>query len=321
MLLRPLAQVVTRVGGNGNAFLDALDVDPSEGLDAFVEAGRVDAALDAIAKERGDDALGLTLAEAAAMYPLGFFDHLVWPGATIREALTRSKRFYGLLTSRSVLSFDEKDATATLAQVTAKGAPRGTVLTEMAFGSVVLRARAAAGALRVRDVRFIHARCAPASRYAAVFDAPVQFESTTDAIDVDRAELDRTLGTADPIAAAALEAQAIRMTKAIGLDERFLETAREGIRRALGGQEQSLTSVARALRISERTLQRRLQEHGTSLRTLVDEVRKDIATKKLREGTSTAVLAYELGFATTQAFHKAFVRWTGSTPGAFRAAK
>lgn len=321
VLLRPLAQVVGRIGGDGARFLADLEIDPEESIDALVDAALVDATLDALASERGDPALGLTLAKAAAIHPLGFFDHLVWPGATVREALARSKRFYGLITTRSVLSLDEVGEVVTLGQTTPTGAPRGTVLTEMAFGSVVLRARQAAGAFRLREARFVHPRAAEPARYEEVFEAPVRFEAGSDAIDCDRAELDRTLGTADPIAAAALEAEATRMTEARGHDERFLDAVRGGVRRALGGQEQSLGGVARALGISERTLQRRLNEHGTSLRTLVDAVRKDVATRRLREGASTTVLAYELGFATPQAFHKAFLRWTGSTPGAFRSGK
>jgi AraC-like DNA-binding protein len=312
VLLRPLAQVIARIGGDSAQFLKDLGVDASSPEDAQVDAALADRVLAELGAARGDPAFGLTLARTAVTYPLGFFDHLVWPGATVRDALERSSRFYALLTSRSTLVLEERDGSATIVQRIATGAPRGTVLTEFAFASFVLRARRAAGTLKVRALRFMHT--ADLAIYTDLFDAPVTFGEREDALDLDSIELARVLGTADATTARVLEEQAVRMTKAPS----FLDGVRDAIRRGLREPNNDLPALAETLGISERTLQRRLSEHGTSLRDLIDDVRKEEAIRLLRSGASAAEIALEIGFARPQAFHKAFVRWTGVTPGAFK---
>jgi AraC-like DNA-binding protein len=131
-------------------------------------------------------------------------------------------------------------------------------------------------------------------------------------------ELDRALGTADAVAASALEAEAVRRSESLAPRDPFLDRVRAGIAADLRDTTKGLPELARDLGVSDRTLQRRLREHGTSLRELLDDVRKEVALRLLREGASATTVAYELGFGRPQAFHKAFVRWTGQTPGAFR---
>jgi AraC-like DNA-binding protein len=71
--------------------------------------------------------------------------------------------------------------------------------------------------------------------------------------------------------------------------------------------------------MSERTLQRRLGGEGTSVQALLDEVRHRISLRQLAESRqSIAEISYLLGFAEVRAFHRAFKRWTGSTPAVYR---
>ncbi|MEV4443287.1 helix-turn-helix domain-containing protein, partial [Streptomyces sp. NPDC049577] len=65
---------------------------------------------------------------------------------------------------------------------------------------------------------------------------------------------------------------------------------------------------------------RRLRQEGTSYRLLKDQARRDAALSSLAQGAEPiAELAARLGFSEDTAFHRAFRRWTGSTPGAYRA--
>ncbi|MBU3868565.1 helix-turn-helix transcriptional regulator, partial [Streptomyces sp. 4503] len=80
-----------------------------------------------------------------------------------------------------------------------------------------------------------------------------------------------------------------------------------------------LPEVAARLAVSPATLRRRLREEGTSFQELKDTVRRDEAVSSLTEGAEPiADLAARLGFSEDTAFHRAFRRWTGSTPGAYR---
>lgn len=77
--------------------------------------------------------------------------------------------------------------------------------------------------------------------------------------------------------------------------------------------------AAAALHHSLRTLTRRLADEGTTFQALKDELRRDTAIRRLTTSdTPIAVIGQELGFEDPNAFHRAFKKWTGSTPGAYR---
>jgi AraC-like DNA-binding protein len=79
-------------------------------------------------------------------------------------------------------------------------------------------------------------------------------------------------------------------------------------------------NIARKMKMSVRTLGRRLEDEGTTYRLLLDEVRKELAHSQLvRLDVSIPEVACLLGFSDVTAFHRAFKRWTGQTPGSYRA--
>lgn len=93
---------------------------------------------------------------------------------------------------------------------------------------------------------------------------------------------------------------------------------RETLQRALPVWP-DLGTTADALSMSGSTLQRRLAAEGTSFQALKDELRRDLAIVRLNSSAvPLAQLAYELGFADSPAFQRAFKGWTGSAPGAYR---
>lgn len=89
----------------------------------------------------------------------------------------------------------------------------------------------------------------------------------------------------------------------------------------LKGEVPSLAAIAAELAMSERSVQRSLNEEATSYREIVDEVRKNLALAHLaRPGTTATDVAWLLGFSEPSAFTRAFRRWTGSPPSQFRPA-
>ncbi|GAB2823215.1 AraC family transcriptional regulator [Streptomyces daliensis] len=104
-------------------------------------------------------------------------------------------------------------------------------------------------------------------------------------------------------------------------DTTVAEQVRHALVRALreGVRLPELGTVAARLAVSPATLRRRLRAEGTSFQSLKDAVRRDIALASLASGHEPiAQLALRLGFSEDTAFHRAFRRWTGTTPGAFR---
>jgi len=72
--------------------------------------------------------------------------------------------------------------------------------------------------------------------------------------------------------------------------------------------------------MGERTLRRRLRQEGVTFRGVLDATRAELAQSCLRDHRVTiAEVAFLLGFSEPSAFLRAFKRWTGRTPAAFRA--
>jgi AraC-like DNA-binding protein len=67
------------------------------------------------------------------------------------------------------------------------------------------------------------------------------------------------------------------------------------------------------------TLRRKLADEGTQFRSILNETRRDLAITYIRDTElSFGEIAYLLGFASAEAFQRAFKRWCASTPGEFR---
>ena len=79
-------------------------------------------------------------------------------------------------------------------------------------------------------------------------------------------------------------------------------------------------SIASAVHMSTRSLQRRLREEGTSYRELLEETRRELATQYMRQSNlSVNEITYLLGFSEPANFTRAFRRWTGRSPTQYRA--
>ena len=80
-----------------------------------------------------------------------------------------------------------------------------------------------------------------------------------------------------------------------------------------------METVCRKLGSSSRTLQRKLREEGTSYQELLEETQRDLSEFYLQKPeTAICEVAYLLGFSQPSAFNRAFRRWTGLTPKAYR---
>jgi AraC-like DNA-binding protein len=102
-------------------------------------------------------------------------------------------------------------------------------------------------------------------------------------------------------------------------EDSFIELVRRAIQDRLTGQRPSMDVISEALHMSSRTLQRRLQESGSSFQRVLDEARHQMARYYL----SNSVLelneaAYLLGFEDPNSFGRAFRTWEGVPPGDWR---
>jgi len=97
------------------------------------------------------------------------------------------------------------------------------------------------------------------------------------------------------------------------------EQAKGILKRLLAGEKPRLEDVAVEMRVSARTLQRRLLEEGMTFHNLVEEARREMAQHYLRQ-TSLELneTAYLLGYEDPNSFIRAFHKWEGTSPGEWR---
>ena len=170
--------------------------------------------------------------------------------------------------------------------------------------------------------RMMTKRPAPAGCGAAAlgfWTAPVQFEREAYGLAFDGALAGRPLGRpAGELAAdAALHNRILELIESRRL---ILETpsVEDEVRRALRDGLPDQGSVARRLGLSVATLRRRLATTGQTFRGLQQELLNERAQARIREGLLLAEISEELGFSDLRAFTRAFRRWNGRTPSAFR---
>src|SRR5277367_2468609 len=94
---------------------------------------------------------------------------------------------------------------------------------------------------------------------------------------------------------------------------------RRRLRQCLSGDVPDFEELALELKMTSATLRRRLQEEGASYQSIKDQLRRDLAISYLSHSTRSVMdIALELGFSERSAFHRAFRKWTGASPGEFR---
>lgn len=246
-------------------------------------------------------------------------EYAVRSSSTLREGLRTLARFSRLVSTERPYRFHEEPCGKTMLLLESERHP-DVIFAEFALGFVLQLGRETTGVNWSPDaVHFRHAAKNERLLYERFFGAPVLLEQEKDALVLDPEVLELPLRGADPALHRVLE-RYLRTELETVEPARSLELeVRASILRALSDQDVSLDSVAAHLGLSPRVLQKRLQQAGTSFQELLDRVRESLAKRYLLQPTlSLAGTALALGYSDVTAFHRAFKRWTGLTPGDFR---
>ncbi len=198
---------------------------------------------------------------------------------------------------------------------------RSRHLTEFILGVWVVKGRRAVGQpYPIEEVHLRHPAPRDTAPYRRLFGVEPEFGADEDALVLTRATLGLPLVGADPLLARTLVPQLDHELRALGGTIVFVDDVREQIRTRLADGDAMIDEVARALAMSERTMQRRLRDAGTGFRAVLDEARREVALAQLGRGANTVTdVAFLLGFSDLSAFARAFRRWTGSNPARYRA--
>ena len=325
ILLRPVVAAAIRDGVAPAPLLAALGVDAATlaDRDATVDGACVLAAWREAAARTGDACFGLHVGERLTPGDYEVIDYLGLTSSCFRETMTRLCRYYRLLSDNVELALELHGEVGRLVHRPRVGPPEDwRHAWECFFAGAVGHARRALGAdWAPLSVELMHAAPGDVGEHARIFRAPVRFGQPVNALSFRAADAERPLPTADPVLGRLLTGYAEEVIAQIPVPDELVGRARAALLDELRGGDPSIARLARRLGTSRRTLQRRLGEAGTSHQKLVDDCRHQLARHYLGDvNLSLGEIGYLLGFAQPNAFHRAFRRWTGQTPAAFRAA-
>jgi AraC-like DNA-binding protein len=151
------------------------------------------------------------------------------------------------------------------------------------------------------------------------FGCPVRFGADLDAILYAEETLARPNILADEGISKYLTAHLDAELSEITREPAIVTQARAAIAQALSEGAPKMAEIARGLGLSARSFHRRLSEHGMNFQALTEQTRRDLAEGLLKdESQSLAEIAFLTGFSEQSAFTRAFKRWVGATPAAYR---
>jgi AraC-like DNA-binding protein len=191
---------------------------------------------------------------------------------------------------------------------------------DLAFAWVVGIARRGTGGL-VNPTR-LELRGATRNRamYEAHFGCPARFDARQNTIVFGKADLDRPFLTHNPDLWAVIAPQLEAELKQALASSAIGEHVKGILKPLLAGRRPGIEDVARELRMSPRTLQRRLAEDGATFQQLMQEARRELARHYLAHSSlELNATAYLLGYEDAHSFFRAFHAWEGSPPGEWRA--
>lgn len=275
-----------------------------------------------ISEECRDPHFGLLLGEQIGQIPFSVMGHLVAASPDLRHGARRAIQYYRVVNDAHPIFFDETSDGHGVIWCSPRGAgydlPHHPL--EFAWAWLAVFGRKLLGEDAWLDkVTFEHAAPADLSHHERVFRCPMEFNAPRYELRVCRAVLDTPNQSADPHLADILESHIRHLLKQLPENPKFSARVRQSLAREIPHGRGTIEEVARGLHLSVRSLQRHLHDEGTSFNDVFDAVRKDLALAYLRNATlSIGEVACILGFSDQSAFHRAFTRWMGVTPGAWR---
>lgn len=299
-----------------------LDAAQLERLDAVVPVRAFEALFEAAARRAPRDELPTELGMAIPFGAFGALDFLAGSSGDVEAGFVAlSQHFRQVATQFAVQVGSLADGGGIVELVWREETPVQAISDEFTLAVLFARFRgSASGPLHASAVRLTGAPPARPTRHAALFDAPVTFGCSTAAIEIPRASWRLPQRRADPALQATLRALASHLELGGTFDD--VETAvRARLRAMLPDGVPTAHDIARALGLSERTLQRRLGDAGTSFTRVLDAFREAESERLLVASVPLGELALRLGFSDQTAWNRAFRRWKGTSPRQWCAAR
>ena len=277
--------------------------------------------LDAAARATADTCFGLHFGEHYNPKNVGSLTYLVLNSPTFAVGFENVARYMNVHNEGARVSFAVEGRWAYVRHEVIDPSiesPRQHNEYSMAVGLNMLRLMAGTEWAPV-EVQFAHPAPREVAVHIRVFGAPVSFSCATNAFVVEHEFVDRQVSPADELLYPVLKRYLDLVLAEMPREDGLLASVRRAVGDSLRDGNPNLARVARKIAMGQRTLQRRLRQHGVDFKSLVEDTRRRFSLNYLRERKHTLTeIACLLGYSEVSAFNRAFRRWTGSTPSEFR---
>lgn len=323
------ALVVQTAAANGvdaNALMASVGVDASllSDPDARIALALEERLWDRAAALTGDEGFGLHAAERLRPGAFDVLDYAVRTAPDLRAALERLARYNRLMHDLAQFALIPVDGGLRLEhRFGAPGLSPCRQASEFTLAALVVVAGQMSGQpVLPRAVEFAHPAPATTEPHRRLFGREPRFAAPVSALTLDDEVLQRPVPTADPGLSRIVTQHAERwLAEHPAAPESLIARIRRLLGESMAEGPLSLRDVAQCLQLSERSLQRRLEAEGARFAELAEAVRRDLAFRYVADPRlALGEAAYLLGFSEPSAFHRAFKRWSGTTPAAARRA-
>ena len=314
-------EIISASGVDPEPLLQDLGIDKSMILDpgARYKYTQIDELWYKAASLINDDSFGLKAAEFWHPSQLGALGYAWLSSSSMRTAMKRFARYMRILTEGATLQLEETATDVSLILGYRSISRQQPTRTDSFMAMLVAMCRANCGEdFHPESVSFTHPEPENMAPFYSLFRCPVFFDAKDNRFTLSSEVADRQLLSSNP-SLALLNDQVILETISRMDKDNLVERVKLEIISLLPSGKISDQSVADSLHMNVRTLQRKLHQEGSSFKSLLNEVRKDLAKKYIRDKReSLGEIAFNLGFAESSSFSRAFKRWTGQTPSEAR---
>lgn len=289
--------------------------------DAFLPLDPVCRLLEELARRFDDPAFGLHCAEAYPLRASGVFGYILLNAGVVRDAIEVISRYNRLVLWPIEFEHIETEEGAELSWRYPANLLAPRVQLNCAIAAVfVLRLRLILGQdWAPQLVELDHREPGAPSEFTRIFGRSIRFNGDRNRLFILSHDLSRRPPDADPTLYRILRQHGDTLLAAREDHHDLPTQIRAEIAQRLGVAAPTLEAIAAALRLSPRTIQRRLRQLGTSFEKQVAETRQASAERLLRDtDLPLTEIAFLLGFSELSAFTRASHRWFGMSPSAFR---
>lgn len=305
-----------------DGFLHSLELDPEEikKPDTYLPIETYLLIQDKAAEYVDDPYLGLHMGEFAEAGSWSVIGYMMTNCKTLGEALEKAGRY-----SRIIGNLIEGSVNLRLnkIKVTLATPPHAPQMTRHCYESAItssiqLMRRLTGENICPREVRFAYPEPSSTSEYERVFQCPVYFEQPNNSYTIDLSVLFKPVLYPNEELLEHFENYAQQFLADLDNQTQYAREVTKILLSRMDDEDLSIKKVAREMAVSVRTLQNRLKDEGVLFSDLLQDVRRRLAQKYLRENYSVEDITYLLGFSEPSVFRKAFKRWEGITPKQYR---